>query len=188
MSATSRGKKRNARDFYETPEWVTHGLVQSERLFHHLYEPACGTGSILRVLSKYAKSSGSDIHEGSVAICKESGLDAEVLDFLSETTPPFFGDIVMNPPYKHAAEFVRRALEMTESKMKVCALLRLNFLGSSRKRLDLVGPHSCLKAVHVLSKRPSFTGDGRTDACEYAWFVWEKTHSGPCTVSVLPVF
>ena len=188
MSATSRGKKRNARDFYETPEWVTHALVQSESLFHHLYEPACGTGSILRVLSSYAKSSGSDMHEGSVAICKESGLDAEVLDFLAENTPPFFGDIVMNPPYRHAAEFVRKALEMADSRMKVCALLRLNFLGSSRKRIDLVGPDSPLKAVHVLSKRPSFTGNGRTDACEYAWFVFEKGYSGEASVSVIPVF
>jgi hypothetical protein len=188
MSATGRGRRRNPRDFYETPAWVTHALFQSEKLFHHLYEPACGTGAILRVLGQYGKASGSEISEASVAICKEGGLDAEVLDYLSETTPPFFGDVVMNPPYKHAAEFVRKALERSEDGMKVCALLRLNFLGSSRKRLDLVGPDSPLRRVHVLSKRPSFTGDGRTDAAEYAWFVFQKNYAGPSEVSVVPVF
>ena len=29
-------------------------------------------------------------------------------------------------------------------------------------------------ALHVLSKRPSFTGKG-TDATDYAWYVWDKT-------------
>ena len=94
----------------------------------------------------------------------------------------------MNPPYRQAADFVRKALECSESDAKVCALLRLNFLGSSRKRIDLVGPGSCLKAVHVLSRRPSFTGDGKTDACEYAWFVWQKNYAGACRVSVVAVF
>lgn len=26
----------------------------------------------------------------------------------------------------------------------------------------------------VLSKRPSFTGDGKTDGTGYAWFIWDK--------------
>jgi len=28
--------------------------------------------------------------------------------------------------------------------------------------------------LHVISKRPSFTGGG-TDATEYAWFIWDNT-------------
>ena len=188
MSATGRGRERNARDFYETPKWVTHALFQSERLFRRFYEPACGTGSILRVLGHYGEARGSEIYEWFAASCRKEGLDVETLDYLSENTPPSRGDIVMNPPYRQAADFVRKALECSESDAKVCALLRLNFLGSSRKRIDLVGPGSCLKAVHVLSRRPSFTGDGKTDACEYAWFVWQKNYAGACRVSVVAVF
>ena len=51
-------------------------------------------------------------------------------------------------------------------------LLRLNYLGSITR-------HEWWKssppiAIHVLSKRPSFTGTG-TDATDYGWFAWDKT-------------
>ena len=91
----------------------------------------------------------------------------------------------MNPPYRKAAEFIRQAIGERSRGGKVAALLRLNFLGSSRKRIDLVGPGSCLRSVLVLSRRPSFTGDGRTDACEYAWFVWEVGYDGSASLRVL---
>ena len=92
----------------------------------------------------------------------------------------------MNPPYKHAAEFIRAALHERVIGTKIAVLLRLNFLGSSRKRLDLVGPKAPLRSVIVMSKRPSFTGDGRTDACDYAWMVWEVGYTGDTTMRVLP--
>jgi hypothetical protein len=52
-------------------------------------------------------------------------------------------------------------------------LLRINYLGS-------ISRHEWWKensptALHVLSKRPSFTGKG-TDATDYAWFVWDKSN------------
>ena len=51
-------------------------------------------------------------------------------------------------------------------------LLRINYLGS-------ISRHEWWKentpiAIHVLSKRPSFTGKG-TDATDYAWYVWDKS-------------
>ena len=51
-------------------------------------------------------------------------------------------------------------------------LLRINYLGS-------ISRHQWWKentptALHVLSKRPSFTGTG-TDATDYAWYVWDTT-------------
>lgn len=83
-----------------------------------------------------------------------------------------FGLIVMNPPYSLALPFVAAALEVVRSQAgTVAALLRLGFL-ASRKRRDWWQSHPA--DVYVLSERPSFTGDGRTDATDYAWFVWRE--------------
>ena len=186
MSATNRGRARNARDFYETPEWVTGSLLSVEALPTPIFDPCCGTGAMLRVLSRGREASGADIHPESVNEARSNTLDVSVADFLAiEHQKKRRGSVVMNPPYRQAAEFVRAALRGWEPGSRVAALLRLNFLGSSRKRIDLVGPGSCLRAVHVLSRRPSFTGDGRTDACEYAWFVWEVGYTGGSTLTVI---
>ena len=182
MSATGRGGARHPRDFYETPSWVTEALLDREPIHGPIFDPACGQGAILRVLHDRGMGSlwGNDIEPG-----KSELYIRHNEDYLNCAPQPQWGSIVMNPPYKHAAEFVRVAIADTKPGGKVCALLRLNFLGSSRKRLDLVGPGSGLRSVYVLSRRPSFTGDGRTDACEYAWFVWEVGYSGATTVEVL---
>lgn len=186
MSATNRGRERNPRDFYETPEWVTGSLLSAEALPTPIFDPCCGTGAMLRVLSRGREASGADIHPESVNEARSNTLDVSVADFLADDfQKKRRGSVVMNPPYRQAAGFVRAALRGWESGSKVAALLRLNFLGSSRKRIDLVGPGSYLRAVHVLSRRPSFTGDGRTDACEYAWFVWEVGYTRGSTITVI---
>lgn len=188
MSATGRGRKRNPRDFYRTPAWCVEVLLEREDLLPQIYDPACGDGAILEVLQSHGHTvHGLDIHPPSALQASQSlGVPVWVGDYLDpDRVHPPHCDVVMNPPYKLAAEFVRAALERAQPREKICALLRLNFLGSSRKRIDLVGPGSCLRSVLVLSKRPSFTGDGRTDASDYAFFVWEAGHKGSAEVVVL---
>ena len=190
MSATGRGRERNPRDFYRTPAWCVEALMEHEQLMPIVYDPACGDGAILQVLQGcFHTVHGLEIDARSALRASQS-LDAPigVGDYLDPSVAhPLRADVVMNPPYRMAAEFVRAALRRSEPRAKVCALLRLNFLGSSRKRLDLVGPESELARVIVLPKRPSFTGDGKSDACEYAWFIWEVGHCGPAQVRVARV-
>ena len=54
----------------------------------------------------------------------------------------------------------------------VAFLLRLGFLASVQ-RAEFWKQNPPTRVI-VLSKRPSFTGDGKTDRSEYAFFVWEK--------------
>jgi hypothetical protein len=66
-------------------------------------------------------------------------------------------------------EFANHAFNHAQT---VIFLSRLNYLGS-------IGRHEWWKentptALHVLSKRPSFTGVG-TDATDYCWIIWDKT-------------
>ena len=185
MSATNRGAQRRENDFYETPEWCLDALIGAEPLVGPYFDPCCGNGAILRFFAGCGEEiSGADIDPALVAQCGE--LDASVADFLSGPVPDDHNKtIVMNPPYKDAAEFIRCALTISPPGRKICALLRLNFLGSSRKRLDLFGPGSELRAVHVLARRPSFTGDSRTDACEYCWMIWESGYLGSAMITVI---
>lgn len=51
-------------------------------------------------------------------------------------------------------------------------LLRTAFL-ESKSRYEF-WQENPLNDLYVLSKRPSFTGDGKSDATSYSWFVWKK--------------
>jgi len=186
VSATGRGRERNARDFYQTPRWCVEALLECEPIAPPYFDPCCGDGAILEVLAEHGEAFGLDIHPPAVRACKDAGLWTGIDDFLGGNRwEGDHGSVVMNPPYRQAAEFIRHAIGQQARGVKVAALLRLNFLGSSRKRIDLVGPGSCLRSVLVLSKRPSFTGDGRTDACEYCWMVWEVGYTGSASLRVL---
>ena len=187
MSATNRGRERNPRDFYRTPAWCTEALLNYVELLPEVFDPCCGDGAILEVLKDEGhKVYGLELDAASAMEASQIiGAPVAVGDYLDEGRghPPHC-DVVMNPPYRQAADFIRTALDRSGPRQKVCALLRLNFLGSSRKRIDLVGVGSQLETVIVFSRRPSFTGDGKSDACEYAFFVFTKGYSGPTEVVV----
>lgn len=60
--------------------------------------------------------------------------DPEPLDFLNETIDDFEGDVITNPPYKFALEFVQRALESVKPGRKVAMFLKLQFLEGKRRK------------------------------------------------------
>lgn len=107
--------------------------------------------------------------------------DKESLDFLEETLDEFEGDIITNPPYKYALEFVQKALDSVQVGRKVAMFLKLQFLeGKERKQFFLENPP---KVVYVSSSRLNCAMNGDFDKYEssaiaYAWFVWEKGFKG----------
>jgi hypothetical protein len=57
-------------------------------------------------------------------------------DFLNTPTTVWNGDIITNPPYKYAREFVEKALEIVAPGCKVAMFLKLTFLeGKGRRKL-----------------------------------------------------
>lgn len=107
--------------------------------------------------------------------------DKESLDFLEETLEDFEGDIITNPPYKYALEFVKKALNSVQDGHKVAMFLKLQFLeGKERKQFFLENPP---KIVYVSSSRLKCAINGdfkdiKSSAVSYAWFVWEKGFKG----------
>lgn len=105
------------------------------------------------------------------------------VDFLKQTEK-FNGDILTNPPYKYAKEFVEKAIELTGG--KVIMFLKVQFLESkSRRALFQKYPP---KYVYVSSSRLrcAMNGDferyAKSNAISYAWYVWEKGFTGEPTL------
>lgn len=107
--------------------------------------------------------------------------DKESLNFLEETLDNFEGDIITNPPYKYALNFVQKALDSIQIGNKVAMFLKLQFLeGKERKQFFLENPP---KVVYVSSSRLKCAINGKfedmgSSAVAYAWFVWEKGFKG----------
>jgi hypothetical protein len=153
-------------DFFPTPAWATHALIDNERFDGDIWESACGDGSMSEVLE----------HTGQQVISSDlfdRGYGDAGVDFLhTNRTAP---NIVTNPPYNAAEGFVRAGLHAADRKFAL--LLRLAFLeGANRQRT--IFSESPPSRVWVFSERITFypagavqKGSGTT---AYAWFVWDK--------------
>ena len=179
--------EREQDDFYATDPIAIDKLLTIERPNLNIWECAAGAGH----LSERLKEKGFNVHSTDI---KERGYILENLqDFLNATKDdiPFTGqfDILTNPPYKYAKEFVLKALELLPSNSKCFMFLKLTFLeGKARYKelFDKTPP----KAMYVFSERilcaknAEFERmkEGGGSAVAYAWFVWEKGFEGKTTV------
>jgi len=186
MSAT-RGindPKRRPHDFYRTPEWATRAIlpVLEEHIRPRaILEPGAGSGAIAWVIhlrwpkAEYVAIELNIEHQWSL---RNLGVGLTIGDYLEQDdkllVPPY-DLVIMNPPYSGpkrqdlVMEFTKRALVHAGKKGVVAVLTRLNWLGS-QKRAQWHRDHRPF--VGILPKRPSFTGDGKTDAVEYCWLVY----------------
>ena len=166
-------------DLYDTPPVAITALPGRETLPPVVWEPACGPGAIVGVLRAAGHTViATDLNDLG---CPDS---EPRRDFLCEQrAPEGCGCIITNPPYKLAQEFVLKARELTP---KVVMFLRLGFLESERRRniLEL----GDLARVYVfrnrlpMMHRSGWTGPRASSATAYAWFVWDRAHSGPTVI------
>jgi hypothetical protein len=163
---------REKDDFYPTPAPGTRALLASEKFDGGIWEPACGDGAISNVLKEHGYNVlSTDLFD--------RGYGESRIDFLMEQRL-LAPNIVTNPPFKMAEEFVRHSLNLGAE--KVAMLLRLAWLeGSARKALFESTP---LARVHVASRRLSMArggtdnGKGGGSMIAFAWFVWDQSHHG----------
>jgi SAM-dependent methyltransferase len=167
MSSTNRGATRNADDYYRTPAWATAAILPHLRPGFSapiILDPGCGDGAILRVCRERwpeAILRGFDIEDRGC----EWGTVRDALATEHWGRPDL---IIANPPFSLAMEFLERALREVRPGGEVCFLLRLAWMaGQKRAAFHRAHPSD----VHVLPRRPSFTGKG-TDSADYAWFVF----------------
>lgn len=166
--------ERQKEDYYATEPAATEWLCKIEQFTGGvILEPSCGEGHISKVL----KAHGYDVVSRDL-IDRGYG---EVADFLSIDNLEWNGDIVTNPPYRFALEFVEKALQIIPKGKKVAMFLKLTFLeGKGRRHLFKTQP-PC--RVWVSSSRLKCAANGDFDAMAgsaqaYAWFIWEKGYKG----------
>lgn len=168
-------KERQQYDYYATEPKAVELLLAEETFSPVIWECACGEGH----LSKVLKEHGYEVISTDL-IYRGYG-DPEPLNFLEETLLDFEGDIITNPPYKYALDFVKQALNSVQYGKKVAMFLKLQFLeGKGRKQFFLENPP---KTVYVSSSRLNCAKNGKfedysSSAVAYAWFVWEKGFCG----------
>lgn len=172
-------EERAEHDYYATEPKAADLLLEKEPLSKTIWECACGEGH----LAKRFAELGHNVIATDIVDRGYGG----VLDFLSaerNITPD--ADIVTNPPYSLAQQFVEHALDIVDDGRKVAMFLKIQFLELKRRRkmFDERPP----KAVYVCSERVQCVKNGDFDkyvsgsAMCYAWYVWVKGYHGDTTL------
>lgn len=182
-------RPRDFRDFYETPIGLIRAALPllerwnsglSKRKLLRVLDPGSGRGrwgAEVRRLYPKAEIVGVDCNfkepdDSQYDLWVDgSFLDRSVYDQLG---PASFDLVVGNPPYKFAEEFVRRAIEMLKPGGLMVLLLRLEF-EASQGRGEGLHREFPFCAKYTLSRRVSFSYDGKTDSYDYAMFVWDTS-------------
>ena len=177
MSQRESGYARVERDKYETPEWVTQALMPHLGRCLHIWEPACGSGKMVRAL----ESAGHEVTPTDI----ESGAD-----FLLQSPGPVidrmnFDAIVTNPPYALAYEFITHALEICPEGV-VAMLLRADY-DHAATREHLFKFHKRFSKKVALTRRIIwFDAPGAAPSFNHAWYIWDHRHTGAPTLAYGP--
>lgn len=172
--------EREKNDYYATPPIATKCLINKVDYLDKniiILEPCCGQGHISKCF----------IDSGYTVISKDlidRGFGEPNRNFLTDD----YGvnnkyNIVTNPPYKYAAEFVDKSMNIIADGCYCIMLLKLTFLeGKTRLKMFKKYPP---KHVYVFSDRVNCAKNGdfvkepeRGGAACYAWFVWQKGFNG----------
>ena len=171
--------ERQIHDFYATDPKALQLLLNQETFAQNIWECACGQGHLSKVLERagFSVTSTDIVYRGF-----GSSESVDFLDYRDEGS--FDGDIITNPPYKFALEFVQQALRIVKTGHKVAMFLKLTFLeGKKRGSFFKDFPP---KTVYVSSSRLLCAKNGEFDkmiagggsAVAYAWFIWNKGFHG----------
>lgn len=173
--------EREVNDYYATDPHTLEIFLQAlsrdnVSLHHNIFECSCGEGNLSKVLIEHG-------HNVSNMDIVDRGYHHNFLlgDFLQIQLDNYDGDILSNPPYSKAKEFVEHSLDNIKDGHYVIMLLKIQFLeGKDRRKLfDKFPP----KYVYVNSARQTCyinndMSKKMSSASCYCWFVWEKGYTG----------
>lgn len=184
LRAVTRTVRRKG-DFYETPAWAVDSLLPHLPLSDAslVVDAGAGTGAIaacialrLPTLEVVGIEKQGELVEKARARALYSCefVQADFETWQSDRSSPDV--VIMNPPFSRAAEFIRRALVIVRRGGTVACLLPVSFMFGVG-RYDFHTKYKDADIYHLM-KRPSFTGDGKTDATNYVWWIFGPGTSG----------
>lgn len=176
-SSSHSETEREKHDFYATHPDALRLLLKHES-FSNVWEPACGQGHLSEVLKQHnCHARSSDL------IDRNYGTPDT--DFLAIDNTHWNGDIITNPPFRYAQQFVTKALQITTPGNKIAMFLKIQFLeGKERKHLFLNHPPH---TIYVSSSRIQCAPNGQfndkqSSAVCYAWFIWINQYKGQTVI------
>lgn len=166
--------EREINDYYATSPKAAELLLEIENFDQNILEPSCGEGHLSKVfVERGFNVTSSDLIDrgyGSVA------------DFF--TILDFKGDIITNPPYSMAQDFIEHSLNIIPKWNKVAMFLKVQFMeGKARKKMfEENPPHT----IWISSSRINCAKNGNFDglresggsAVAYGWYIWVKGWKG----------
>jgi len=175
-------KERVRADFYPTPGWAVEALLQRENFVGSCWEPACGKGDISKVLM----NSGYDVYSTDLL---DYGFGIPDVDFLNENsmfseTHKKVDNIITNPPFNIAIEFINTSKRFADD--KIAMFLKTTFLEGVERQIMWKDKQFPFKKMYQFSRRVSFGKEDKTHKnggmMAFAWFVWDKSHTGSPTI------
>lgn len=168
---------RQAEDFYATDPIAMVKLLEIEKFNQNIWECASGENHLVAPLVEAGYSVRSS------DLIKRTDT-TEQLDFL-QCNDSWDGDIITNPPYKYAQQFVEKGMDVISDGNRIALFLKLQFL-EGKKRRELFNKYPP-KVVYVSSSRIKCAKNGDFDkydssAIAYAWFIWEKGYTGETVI------
>lgn len=187
MLGVNPNAEREENDFYATDSYAVIKIAEKLKeigVSQKIWECACGKGHLSKPLIElgYEVLSTDLVNRGY----------GEKENFLTSNRK-WDGDIITNPPFKIAVEFVEKAMELLQEGKKAIFLLKIQFL-ETETRAKLF--KQCgLKQVIVNSSRVCCAKNGDFELyfkkkgnkyiggtqC-YCWFVFEKGYIGKPTI------
>ena len=182
LAGTSTTRERANYDYYATPYQATEMLLDEVKFSGNFLEPCVGGGHIVDVIKKYYPDEciyGVDLVDRGYP----NTLVADFLkyDFLGQK----FDNVVTNPPYSLAQEFLEKSMEVVNDGGKIAMFLKIQFLeGAKRREMFKKYPP---KYIYVFVKRQAPWNNGSpvdekgkpwSSTMCFAWFVWEKGFTG----------
>lgn len=174
LGASSHAQEeRQEHDYYATDPIAMEMLLDKETFNKNVWECAVGEGHLANVLKQH------DYNVRSSDLINRGYENTEILNFL-EYDGNWQGDIITNPPYKYAQQFVEKAFDVMKQG-KIAMFLKLTFL-ESKGRYEMFRKYPP-KTIYVFSERVvcAMNGDFEkytSSAVAYAWFIWEVGFKG----------
>ena len=171
-------RERPEHDFYATPSCSITSILKKVILTGTILEPACGDGTISKILRVH--------YPHSIIVSTDliyRGYGVGDVDFLTHDFGQKYDNIITNPPFKYAKEFIEKGLEWSTDKVVMFAKIQL-LEGKSRFKMFEKSP---LKYVYVHSERQSPWMNGNplnekgkkwNSAMCFAWFVFQHKYKG----------
>jgi len=168
-------KERECNDYYASDPIAAEWLLKIENLDNNIFEPSVGEGHLAEVFKKAG-------HKVFCADLIDRGYpDTKVQDFLKYGKQNLKCDIVTNPPYSLAKQFILKSLDTVAEGQKVCMFLKTQFLESVKRRDELFSKYPPVRvwvssSRIMCAKNGDFEGmkAGGGSAVSYCWYIWEK--------------